>query len=88
MQQPTPNTLPPPGPPSEPKVGATLDGRYRLDALIGEGGGGQVYRATHLALDRPVAVKVLLQELEVSDVAKARFEREAKTLAALRMKPA
>ncbi|MFK8003997.1 MAG: serine/threonine-protein kinase [Polyangiales bacterium] len=65
-------------------VGTTLDGRYQLDALIGEGGGGQVYRATHLALERPVAVKLLLQELEVSEVAKARFSREAKTLAALR----
>lgn len=65
-------------------VGTTLDGRYRLDVLIGEGGGGEVYRATHLALERPVAVKLLLQELEVSEIAKARFSREAKTLAALR----
>lgn len=85
MQQQTPNTQSPPTPQvTEAKVGAVLDGRYRLDALIGEGGGGQVYQATHLALDRPVAIKVLLQELEVSDVAKARFAREAKTLAALR----
>ncbi|MFT5353356.1 MAG: hypothetical protein ACI9KE_000554 [Polyangiales bacterium] len=85
MQQQTPKTMPPPPSTSpEPKIGTTLDGRYRLDALIGEGGGGQVYRATHLALDRPVAVKLLLQELEVSTVAKARFSREAKTLAALR----
>lgn len=89
MQEPTPNTVPPPAPGSERTrdeslVGTTLDGRYQLDALIGEGGGGQVYRATHLALERPVAVKLLLQELEVSEVAKARFTREAKTLAALR----
>lgn len=89
MQEPTPNTVPPPSPESKPQrdesmVGTTLDGRYQLDALIGEGGGGQVYRATHLALERPVAVKLLLQELEVSEIAKARFTREAKTLAALR----
>lgn len=75
--------MPPPAR-NETKVGTLLEERYRLDALIGEGGGGQVYRATHLALDRPVAVKLLLQELEVSEVAKARFSREAKTLAALR----
>jgi CheY-like chemotaxis protein len=43
--------------------GATLDGKYRLEEKIGEGGFAVVYRATHLALERPVAVKVLRPSL-------------------------
>lgn len=38
--------------------GTILDGKYRLDLKIGTGGFGVVYRATHLSLERPVAVKV------------------------------
>lgn len=38
--------------------GTILEGKYRLDEKIGEGGFGVVFRSTHLALDRPIAVKV------------------------------
>src|SRR5687768_10108050 len=38
--------------------GTVLDGKYRLDEKIGAGGFGAVYQATHLAMKRPLAVKV------------------------------
>lgn len=40
-------------------VGATLDGKYRIDAVVGEGGFGIVYRAHHLGFDQTVAIKCL-----------------------------
>ncbi|MAQ13193.1 MAG: hypothetical protein CMN30_00135 [Sandaracinus sp.] len=64
-------------------VGAVLDGRYAIDSLLGEGGLGRVYRARHLKLDRPVAIKVLLEEHRDMSQLRQRFEREAKTLSTL-----
>ena len=60
-------------------VGIVLDGRYRLDALLGEGGMGAVYRAHHLAMDRKVAVKLLKPHLTTDDTALQRFAREARS---------
>jgi serine/threonine-protein kinase len=59
-------------------VGVTLDGRYRLDALLGEGGMGAVFRATQLAMDRKVAVKLLKPHLTGDEAALQRFAREAR----------
>lgn len=39
--------------------GTLLDGQYRVDAVVGEGGFGVVYRGRHLSLDQPIAIKVL-----------------------------
>ena len=55
---------------------------YDLTALIGEGGMGQVYRATDTKLNRDVTLKVLPQAFTDPDRL-ARFEREAKVLASL-----
>jgi non-specific serine/threonine protein kinase len=70
--------------PPDPFVGTVVDGKYRIDALVGEGGMGVVYRATQLALRRNVAVKVIRLEASRRDSAAHRFEREALAVARLK----
>jgi serine/threonine protein kinase len=65
------------------RAGEFIDDRYRLEAEIGAGGLGSVYRATQTKLARQVAVKLLHESWGASDVQRGRFEREAKALAAL-----
>ena len=62
----------------DPMVGLTLDDKYRLEKRLGVGGMGTVYRATHLLIDRPVAVKVLNPRFVEDEAAQVRFRREAK----------
>jgi serine/threonine-protein kinase len=66
----------------DPAIGSTLAG-YRIDGLIARGGMGVVYRATHLALDRPVALKVIAHELAEKDDFRERFLRESRLAARL-----
>ncbi|MBP6843904.1 MAG: serine/threonine protein kinase, partial [Kofleriaceae bacterium] len=54
-----------------------IDGRYRLDALLGKGGMGVVYRGEHVAIRRAVAVKLLHPTLAAMPELRSRFEREA-----------
>ena len=63
---------------ADPLAGRVLDEKYRLDRRLGEGGMGTVYRATHLLIDRPVAVKVLHQRFVEDEAAQERFRREAR----------
>jgi serine/threonine protein kinase len=65
-----------------PVIGAQL-GPYKLLAPLGAGGMGKVYRALDVRLEREVAVKVLLDEFANDPALLARFEREAKAVAAL-----
>ena len=64
-------------------IGAVVGGRYRIDAPLGQGGMGAVYRATHVELDRSVAVKVLMTELVSNETAVDRFLREARICASI-----
>jgi DNA-binding beta-propeller fold protein YncE len=66
----------------DPAIGSTLAG-YRLDALIARGGMGVVYRATHLALERPVALKVIARQLSGDQQFRDRFLRESRLAARL-----
>lgn len=63
-------------------VGTQL-GPYRILAPLGAGGMGEVYRARHFRLDREVAIKVLPEQFAQDADRLARFEREAKAVAAL-----
>jgi eukaryotic-like serine/threonine-protein kinase len=64
--------------------GTVLDGRYRLDALLAQGGFGTVYRATHLESGCEVAVKLLHARHANHAPTVQRFYREADLLAQLR----
>jgi serine/threonine protein kinase len=62
-------------------TGSTLHGRYQVDAQLGKGGMGTVYRATDLRLTRQVALKVLAPELVAHPTARRRMAQEANALA-------
>lgn len=63
-------------------IGQSL-GHYRIEAKLGEGGMGVVYRAVDIHLDRPVAIKVLLDGAVANADRKRRFVQEAKAASAL-----
>ncbi len=58
-------------------VGTVIAGRYRVDALLGSGGMGKVYRAEHTYMRKPVALKVLHRQMTFVPEVVERFEREA-----------
>src|SRR3954463_10957811 len=63
-------------------VGARL-GPYVIDGRLGAGGMGEVYRARDSRLDRLVAIKILPRAVTADADARARFDREARTVSAL-----
>ena len=58
-------------------------GPYQVLAKLGEGGMGEVYKARDMRLDRTVAIKVLPADVAADPERRARFEREARAIAAL-----
>ena len=69
--------------PTHELTGQTLDGRYRLDALLGSGGFGATYRGTRLSDDAQVAVKVLRLREQQGWKGVELFEREAEVMRSL-----
>ena len=59
-------------------VGTLLDDKIRIDSVIGQGGMGVVYKGTHLVLNRPVAVKVIVPGAGFNEKAVMRLQQEAK----------
>jgi serine/threonine-protein kinase len=59
-------------------IGRTLDDKYLIEERLGAGGMGAVYRARHLLMDRPVAIKVLRQGLVEDEAARVRLQMEAR----------
>ncbi|MGZ8848483.1 MAG: serine/threonine-protein kinase, partial [Pyrinomonadaceae bacterium] len=65
-------------------VGQTLDDKYRLERLLGQGGMGAVYLATHLGTDRYVALKLIMPQFMLNPEFVERFKREARAAGRLR----
>jgi len=65
-------------------LGRTLDEKYRLERLLGRGGMGAVYLATHVGTDRQVAVKLINPQLMDRPESIERFQREARAAGRLR----
>src|SRR5262249_34219806 len=58
------------------EIGSVLDQRYRIEAVLGSGGMGRVYRAEHTKIGKSVAIKVLHADLTRNREASQRFRRE------------
>jgi serine/threonine-protein kinase len=68
---------------TEPLIGRTIAGRYRITRKLGHGGMGAVFEALQEPLGRTVAVKVLKSSYARDEIAVARFRKEAAIVAAL-----
>ena len=64
-------------------IGHTINERYKLEALLGDGGMGTVYRAYDLNLDRQMAIKLMHSHFARRSEFRARLIQEAKTAAQL-----
>jgi eukaryotic-like serine/threonine-protein kinase len=60
------------------QLGDVIDGKYRIERVLGSGGMGMVLEATHLGLEHPVALKVMREEMASDQTLVERFLREAR----------
>jgi serine/threonine-protein kinase len=67
----------------DPWLGQVVNGKFRIEAMLGQGGMGKVYRAKHLTLDRPVVLKMLHPDLSSDPQVVQRFQREARAASRL-----
>jgi len=68
---------------ADPWIGQVVNGKFRVEAVLGQGGMGKVYRAKHLTLDRPVVLKMLHADLSSDPQVVQRFQREARAASRL-----
>src|SRR5262249_46880669 len=78
-----PKSVPPPSAPVDPYVGTTIDGRYRVESVLGEGGVGVVFLARHKVIDKKVAIKVLRADMAREQEITERFLQEARAASSI-----
>jgi serine/threonine-protein kinase len=76
-------SYPPPAASAGCGLGTVLDGRYKLESILGEGGMGIVYLARHCIIDKRVAVKVLRRDFAHDKAISERFLLEAKSASSI-----
>ena len=64
---------------ADPLLGTTIDGRYAIEARLGEGGMGVVYKGRHVLIDKSVAIKILRKEAAQDTASVQRFIQDAKS---------
>jgi serine/threonine protein kinase len=67
----------------DPYLGQTIAGVFRVEALIGTGAVGRVYRAHQLGVERNVALKIMHRDLAANETLQSRFRREARVAGSL-----
>lgn len=78
-----PRPVSPPGPTSDRYLGCTIDNRYKVEGIIGEGGMGVVYQCRHKIIDKRVALKILRPDVAKEPEVTERFLMEAKAASAI-----
>jgi serine/threonine-protein kinase len=78
-----PGSIPPPPSKQDPYIGVTIDGRYKVESVLGEGGMGVVYAGRHKVINKRVAIKVLRGEMSRDREMTDRFLQEARAASSI-----